>query len=75
MNLRRFARIEGNVCSYIHGGGRIGVIVEAETTAVNDDVKEALPKDKTPVPEPVPENAEGSDEEDTGFPDFITNLK
>ncbi|MDW2958874.1 MAG: hypothetical protein R8M37_03670 [Alphaproteobacteria bacterium] len=33
------------------------------------------PKDKTPVPDPVPENAEGSDEEDTGFPDFITNLK
>ena len=30
MNLRRFARIEGNVCSYIHGGGRIGVLVEAE---------------------------------------------
>lgn len=33
------------------------------------------PKDKTPTPEPVPENVEGSDEEDTGFPDFITNLK
>ncbi len=32
MNIRRFARIEGNVCSYIHGGGRIGVLVEAEAS-------------------------------------------
>ena len=30
MNIRRFVRIEGNVCSYIHGGGRIGVMVQAE---------------------------------------------
>ena len=30
MNIRRFARIEGNVCSYTHGGGRIGVLVQAE---------------------------------------------
>ena len=32
----------GCVVSYIHGGGRIGVIVEAETSVVNDTVKEAL---------------------------------
>lgn len=30
MNIRRFSRLEGNVCSYIHGGGRIGVMVVAE---------------------------------------------
>ena len=32
----------GCVVSYVHGGGRIGVIVEAETAVVNDAVKEAL---------------------------------
>ena len=40
MNIRRFARIEGNVCSYIHGEGRIGVLVEAEG-ALADDAYEA----------------------------------
>lgn len=30
MNIRRFVRLEGNVCSYTHGGGRIGVMVQAE---------------------------------------------
>ncbi len=30
MNIRRFVRMEGNVCSYIHGGGRIAVMVAAE---------------------------------------------
>ena len=33
---------EGCVVSYVHGGGRIGVIVEAKTAVVNDAVKEAL---------------------------------
>ncbi len=41
MNLRRFARIEGNVCSYIHGGGRIGVLVEAEGALDTDEKYEA----------------------------------
>ena len=31
MKIRRFARFEGNVCSYSHGGGRIGVLVKAES--------------------------------------------
>ena len=31
---------EGLVEAYIHGGGRIGVLVEAETDVVNDAVKE-----------------------------------
>lgn len=30
MKIRRFARLEGNVCSYTHGEGRIGVVVKAE---------------------------------------------
>lgn len=41
MNLRRFARIEGNVCSYTHGEGRIGVLVEAEGSLDNADAYEA----------------------------------
>lgn len=36
MNIRRFARVEGNVCSYTHGEGRIGVLVEAEGSLADD---------------------------------------
>jgi len=40
MNIRRFARIEGDVvASYIHGGGRIGVIVNIKGEA-NDAVRD-----------------------------------
>mgnify|MGYP002560529835 CR=1 FL=1 len=43
LSIRRFAKISGDcVASYTHGGGRIGVIVDADTTVVNDAVKEAL---------------------------------
>ncbi len=44
LTIRRFAKVvsEGCVVSYIHGGGRIGVVVDAAVSAVNDDVKEAL---------------------------------
>ena len=41
MNLRRFVRFEGNVCSYIHGGGRIGVLVEAEGSLADAEAYEA----------------------------------
>ena len=41
MNLRRFARIEGNVCTYLHAGGRIGVLVEAESALDTDEKYEA----------------------------------
>ena len=41
MNIRRFARIEGNVCSYTHGGGRIGVLVEAEGSLADETAYEA----------------------------------
>ncbi|MCI9525941.1 MAG: elongation factor Ts [Lachnospiraceae bacterium] len=45
LNIRRFEKVvaeNGCVVSYIHGGGRIGVIVEADTAVVNDTVKEAM---------------------------------
>lgn len=45
LKIRRFEKVvaaNGCVATYVHGGGRIGVIVEAETATVNDAVKEAL---------------------------------
>ncbi|MBE5895016.1 MAG: elongation factor Ts [Lachnospiraceae bacterium] len=45
LNIRRFKKVvanEGCVVSYVHGGGRIGVIVESKTNVVNDAVKEAM---------------------------------
>ncbi len=45
LSIRRFEKIvaeDGCVVSYVHGGGRIGVIVDAKTNVVNDAVKEAL---------------------------------
>lgn len=45
LNIRRFERIEekeGCIVSYVHGGGRIGVLVDAKTNVVNDAIKEAL---------------------------------
>ena len=43
MNIRRFQQVEENngfVASYIHAGGKIGVLVDVETDVVNDAVKE-----------------------------------
>lgn len=42
MKVRRFMRIEGNVATYIHGGGRIGVMVEFDA----DDAIAAKPEFK-----------------------------
>ncbi len=45
MTIRRFAKLSadnGIIVPYIHGGGRIGVLVQAETDVVNAEVKEAL---------------------------------
>ena len=45
LSIRRFEKVEaanGCVVTYTHGGGKIGVIVEAETAVVNDAVKEAM---------------------------------
>ncbi len=41
MNIRRFARMEGNICSYTHGEGRIGVLVQAEGSLADADAYEA----------------------------------
>ena len=43
LKIRRFARVEENngfVASYIHMGGKIGVLVDIETDVVNDAIKE-----------------------------------
>ena len=45
LSIRRFEKVvaeNGCVVTYTHGGGRIGVIVEAETEVVSDTVKEGL---------------------------------
>ena len=45
MNIRRFAKVvanEGVVASYIHAGGKIGVVVEAKTDSNSDAVQECL---------------------------------
>ena len=45
LNIRRFERVEaenGCVVSYIHGGGRIGVIVVADADVVNEEIKTCL---------------------------------
>ncbi len=43
MNIRRFRQIEekdGFVASYIHAGGKIGVLVDVETDVINDGIRE-----------------------------------
>lgn len=44
MNIRRFEKLvseNGFITSYIHGGGRIGILVELESDVVNEEVKDA----------------------------------
>ncbi|MDR1892213.1 MAG: translation elongation factor Ts [Oscillospiraceae bacterium] len=47
IKIRRFVRYEGVVASYIHGGGRIGVLVKfnTEVSAANSDAFKELSKD------------------------------
>ena len=43
MNIRRFEQVKeenGFIASYIHAGGKIGVLVDVETDVINDDIKE-----------------------------------
>lgn len=43
LDIRRFEQVveeNGFVASYIHGGGKIGVLVDVETDVINDAVKE-----------------------------------
>ena len=44
LNIRRFEKIvtDGCVVDYIHGGGRIGVLIESEADVVNDEIKKCL---------------------------------
>ena len=44
LNIRRFEKLtsDGCIVSYIHGGGRIGVLVDADTDSENDEVKKCL---------------------------------
>ena len=45
MNIRRFVKLNqsnGIIVSYIHAGGKIGVLVEAETDSNSEAVKECL---------------------------------
>jgi elongation factor Ts len=43
LSIRRFDKLEGDaVVGYLHGAGRIGVLVSADTATVNDAVLEAL---------------------------------
>ena len=44
LSIRRFEKLvtDGCVVSYIHGGGRIGVLIEADTDVINDEIKACL---------------------------------
>ncbi|MCR4902518.1 MAG: translation elongation factor Ts [Butyrivibrio sp.] len=45
ISIRRFQKVSaanGIVVPYVHGEGRISVLVEADTDVVNDDIKEAI---------------------------------
>ncbi len=45
LTIRRFEKVEANdgcVVGYIHGGGKIGVLIKATTDVVNDDIRACL---------------------------------
>ena len=43
LTIRRFEKLSGDaVVSYIHMGGKIGVLVEVECDSVNDNIKDAM---------------------------------
>ena len=45
LSIRRFEKVvseNGIVVPYVHGGGRISVLVEADTDVVNDNIKDAI---------------------------------
>lgn len=47
MKIRRFERVEGNVVSYVHGGGSVGVMVKFDTddSAAQTEAFKAMGKD------------------------------
>ena len=62
LSVRRFIRVEGDcVVSYLHGGGRIGVLVSAKCANVTDAIKEALQNIAMQVAAMSPEYLKESD--------------
>lgn len=45
MKIRRFERLEGDLIAYVHGGGRIGVMVKFDTDVAGKDGFDAFGKD------------------------------
>ena len=45
LSIRRFERYEGNCVAYVHGGGRIGVLVKFDETSADADTMTACGKD------------------------------
>jgi elongation factor Ts len=45
LQLRRFARLEGNIVSYVHAGGKIGVLVKLDTDIKDTDGLNVIGKD------------------------------
>lgn len=45
MKIRRFVRLEGDLVSYVHGDGRIGVMVQFDTDVASKDGFQAFGKD------------------------------
>jgi elongation factor Ts len=45
MKIRRFERMEGELVAYVHGGGRIGVMVKFDTDVADKEGFEAYAKD------------------------------
>ncbi len=45
MNIRRFARYEGDVATYIHAGGKIGVLVKFDTDVASNEGFKDFAKD------------------------------
>lgn len=45
MKVRRFVRLEGDVASYIHGAGAVGVLVSFDTDVADKDEFKAMGKD------------------------------
>ena len=51
LNIRRFAKVsaaDGFVASYIHAGGKIGVLVEVATDVVNDEILKVQAMNENP---------------------------
>ena len=64
LKIRRFEKAaaqNGCIVDYIHGGGRIGVVVVAESSIVNDTVKEAMKNIAMQIAAPNPKYIDRSE--------------